>query len=153
VEIKDINKLIDKITEKGITEFELEHGDVKLRIARRVTEIIHTESMQNMAGMQPAALPAASVSVAAPAPVEDTRNLRVISSPMVGTFYRAPSPGAKAYISLGDRVKKGQVCCIVEAMKIMNEIQSDVEGVLVKVHVENEQPVEYGEPIFTIEVA
>lgn len=152
MEIKEISKLIDKITEKGITEFELERGDMKLRIARKVTEIVHAEPVGNLGPVgHQHALPAAPAPAAAPA--EDTSNHRIIASPMVGTFYRAPSPGAKPYISLGDRVKKGQVCCIVEAMKIMNEIQADVEGVLVKVHVENEQPVEYGEPLFSIEVA
>jgi acetyl-CoA carboxylase biotin carboxyl carrier protein len=158
VELKDINKLIDKVTEKGITDFEMEREGFKIRITKKAPNVIQTETTMAPTYHQVAPLPQqdATQSSAAPAKPdkiaeESDNNFHVIASPMVGTFYRAPSPGAKPYISVGDRVKKGQVCCIVEAMKIMNEIQSDVEGVVQKVHVENEQPVEFGEPLFSIE--
>jgi len=153
VELKDINKLIDKITEKGITEFQMEQDGLRLQIVKKAPEIVKTEVVQAAhAGSaaqeaNPAAQPSAAPAEPAAEPDDDSHKL---VSPMVGTFYEAPSPGAKPYVKVGDTVKKGQVCCIVEAMKIMNEIQADVDGEIIKIHVENEQPVEFNEPIFSI---
>jgi acetyl-CoA carboxylase biotin carboxyl carrier protein len=158
VELKDINKLIDKITEKGITDFEMEREGFKIRITKKAPNVIQTEATMAPTFHQVTPLPqpetthSTAASPKSEKMVEESdNNFHVIASPMVGTFYRAPSPGAKPYISIGDRVKKGQVCCIVEAMKIMNEIQSDVDGIVQKIHVENEQPVEFGEPLFSVE--
>jgi acetyl-CoA carboxylase biotin carboxyl carrier protein len=156
VELKDIKKLIETIDEKGITDFEMELDDFKIRIKKEAPEII-TQAVQMAAPMQaqlaaPAPVAAAPAAAAAPeaAPVVED-NFHHVISPMVGTFYRAPSPDASNYASVGDQVKKGQVLCIVEAMKIMNEIQADADGVVKKIHVEDGQPVEYGEIIFSIE--
>lgn len=153
MELKDINKLIDKLTEKGITEFEMERDGFRIRVQKEVPKVVGNNSppapVAHVHHVElPHAIPATEASSEETAP---GKNYHVISSPMVGTFYRSPSPGAKPYIQVGDTVKKGQVCCIVEAMKIMNEIQVDVEGVVAQVHAENEQPVEYGEPLFSVE--
>lgn len=155
MELKDINKLIDKVTEKGITDFEMEHEDFRIRICKKAPDVIKTETIQ-VANPQPVAaapaVPQASPVEEPAVPEEDVvDSFHIISSPMVGTFYGAPSPGAKAYVSVGDRVKKGQVLCIVEAMKIMNEIQSDADGVVRKIYAQNEQPVEFGERLFSVE--
>lgn len=156
MEIKDINKLIDKVTEKGITDFEMEHDGFKIRITKKEPDVVRREVVnapqpqhivQTTASSEPA--PAQPSAGEESPPIDD--NHHMIQSPMVGTFYAAPSPGAKPYVSVGDRVKKGQVLCIVEAMKIMNEIQSDVDGVVARIHVKNEQPVEFDEPLFSID--
>jgi acetyl-CoA carboxylase biotin carboxyl carrier protein len=156
VEIKDINKLIDKINEKGITDFELEEGEFKLTIRKKEKEVVRTETVQlQAAGAAPvaASAPAPSTTASAPAAeaeIEDD-NFHKVLSPMVGTFYAAPAPGAKPFVKVGDTISKGQVLCIVEAMKIMNEIQADVAGKIVKIHAKNEQPVEFDEPLFSVE--
>lgn len=153
MELKDINKLIDKLTEKGITEFEMERDGFRIRVQKEIPKVVGnnappTHTVQVHHAELPPAIASTEVSSEENQP---GKNYHVVSSPMVGTFYRAPSPGAKPYVQVGDTVKKGQVCCIVEAMKIMNEIQVDVEGVVAQVHAENEQPVEYGEPLFSVE--
>ena len=151
MELKDIKKLIETINEKGITDFELEHDDFKIRIKKEAPEII-TQAVQVAAPVATAPATAAAAAASAPAPAEvEEDNFHKVTSPMVGTFYRAPSPGSPNYVSVGDQVKKGQVLCIVEAMKIMNEIQADADGVIKNIHAENEQPVEYGEVMFSIE--
>lgn len=152
MELKDIKKLIETINDKGITDFEMEHDDFKIRIKKDAPEII-TQSVAAPAPA-PAATAAVAATAAAPAaeaPQAEEDNFHKVTSPMVGTFYRSPSPGSPSYASVGDQIKKGQVLCIVEAMKIMNEIQADVDGVVKKIHVDNEAPVEYGEVMFSIE--
>ena len=157
MDMKQIDRLIDLLMEKGISEFELEKEGFKIRI-RKDTPVLSPPVTAEAKKVNPA--------VAVPAPVVEEvtveaeeqaaqvpANEHTITSPMVGSFYRSPSPGAKPYIDIGDRVEKGQVCCIVEAMKLMNEIVIDVEGVVAKIHVENAQPVEFGEPLVTIETA
>ena len=161
MDIKDINRLIDKLVERGITEFELEREGFKIRICKDQPPTIVAAPTVAAPVPQPQAIEAAPVSAQQPAaePVEKsaepatapTNNLHVVSSPMVGTFYRAPSPGARPYVEVGDRVKKGQICCIVEAMKLMNEIAIEVNGTVVDIHPENAQPVEFGEPLISIE--
>jgi acetyl-CoA carboxylase biotin carboxyl carrier protein len=165
LDLKEINRLIDRLVEKGITEFELEREGFRIRICKVAPVVVSRGSAAPAANLpaQEVQSPAEAGS-AAQATVESrvvetaektltkTNNLHVITSPMVGTFYRAPSPGAKSYVEIGDRVKKGQVCCIVEAMKLMNEIVIDVNGVVAEVHPDNAQPVEFGEPLFSIEI-
>lgn len=153
MEIKDINKLIDKINEKGITDFEMKEGDFKIVIRKKIKEIVRTETVQvqNAVGAAPVVSAAQAPAAEEAAPEPEVDNNHKVLSPMVGTFYSAPAPGAKNFVSVGDSVSKGQVLCIVEAMKIMNEITSDAAGVIVKIHAKNEQPVEFDEPLFSID--
>ena len=157
---KELKELIDFLIEKDISEFELERGDVKVRIKRggetAAPVIAHALPM---AAMPMAAPPAhASQSAAAPAPPSASagptaaaeEELHTVKSPIVGTFYEAPGPGALPFVKPGDQVAAGQVLCIIEAMKLMNEIESDASGEIVKVLVNNGQPVEYGQPLFAI---
>jgi acetyl-CoA carboxylase biotin carboxyl carrier protein len=157
---KELRELIEFLIEKDISEFELERGDVKVRIKRGAGEAHPVAAIQPVV----AALPGLPVSipetaqttrppVAAPPPtaappVEE--DLHVVKSPIVGTFYESPSPGSPAFVKVGDAIETGQVLCIIEAMKLMNEIESDVSGELVKKLVANSQPVEYGQPLFAI---
>jgi acetyl-CoA carboxylase biotin carboxyl carrier protein len=145
---KEIKELIEFLVEKDIAEFELERGDVKIRIKRGPGIVAASYPA-------PAALPAtpvqAPVAVAAAAPTaESEEGFDIIKSPIVGTFYEAASPGAPAFVKQGDTVEVGQVLCIVEAMKLMNEIESEAAGEILKVLVSNGQPVEYGQPLFRI---
>jgi len=156
---KELKELIDFLIEKDISEFELERGDVKVRIKRggetAAPVIAHALPM---AAMPMAAPPAhAGQSAAAPAPPSASagttaaeEELHTVKSPIVGTFYEAPGPGALPFVKPGDQVAAGQVLCIIEAMKLMNEIESDASGEVVKVLVSNGQPVEYGQPLFAI---
>jgi len=157
---KELKELIDFLIEKDISEFELERGDVKVRIKRggetAAPVIAHALPM---AAMPMAAPPVqASQSAATPAPPSASagptaaaeEELHTVKSPIVGTFYEAPGPGALPFVKPGDQVAAGQVLCIIEAMKLMNEIESDASGEVVKVLVSNGQPVEYGQPLFAI---
>jgi acetyl-CoA carboxylase biotin carboxyl carrier protein len=158
---KELKELIEFIIEKGIAEFELERGDVKVKI-KRVSEApsaalpdsryiaVHPAPVAAVAPIPPSApapveLPAAATPV--PAPEED---LHIVRSPIVGTFYEAPSPGAPPFVKVGDAVEIGQVLCIVEAMKLMNEIECDAAGEVVKKLVANGQPIEYGQELFAL---
>jgi len=161
---KELKELIDFLIEKDISEFELERGDVKVRIKRGGDStspvIAHAVPIAPMAvaapvpAVQPAAHAAPAPPPATPAPpapppaVEE--ELHQVKSPIVGTFYEAPAPGALPFVKPGDQVAAGQVLCIIEAMKLMNEIESDASGEVVKVLVNNNQPVEYGQPLFAI---
>jgi len=150
MDLRKLKKLIDLVQESGIGEIEITEGEEKVRISRQSAgqPVIMTAGMQPMMGGQmPAApAPAAPVAVAAPEPTGHT-----LKSPMVGTFYRAPSPGAPSFVEVGQSVTKGQTLCIIEAMKLLNEIESDVAGKVKAILVENGQPVEYGQPLFVIE--
>jgi acetyl-CoA carboxylase biotin carboxyl carrier protein len=155
---KEIRELIDFLVEKDIAEFELERGDVKLRV-KRGAEIQVTQAPQVMPAMAPVAAafqPQAAVAVnpAAPhaeaAPAAPQEELHMVKSPIVGTFYESPAPGSAAFVKPGDMVQAGQVLCIIEAMKLMNEIEADVSGEVVKTVAVNGQPVEYGQPLFAI---
>ena len=157
---KELKELIDFLIEKDISEFELERGDVKVRIKRggeTVAPVI-THAMP-MAAVPMAAhpaqashAPAASIPppASAPPPAAVEEELHAVKSPIVGTFYEAPGPGALPFVKPGDQVAAGQVLCIIEAMKLMNEIEADASGEVVKVLVSNGQPVEYGQPLFAI---
>ena len=149
--IAQIKELIDLISEKQFNEFELERGGFRLRLQKGASRMVvettgshaHTPSAfveSRMAETQPQAI------VPVPAPVEE--KLHIITSPIVGTFFRSPSPTSDAFVKLGDSVESGQTLCIVEAMKLMNEIQSDASGIIAKIFVENGQPIEYGQPLF-----
>ena len=148
MDLRKLKKLIDLVEESGITELEVTEGEEKVRIVKSGGRSGGTEYVM----MQPqpshaAAAPAAPVAAPAAA-VEPEGN--VMKSPMVGTFYRAASPEAKPFVEVGDTVKKGQIVCIIEAMKLMNEIEADHDGVVKAVMAENGQPVEYGEPLILI---
>jgi len=159
--LKELKELIEFLEEKNIAEFELERGDVKVRIKRAGEHtVVHTHSDPRFfavpAAPAPAvelgsvpvvAAPAAPPAAAAPAPEE---GLHKVKSPIVGTFYEAPSPGAPPFVKPGDTVEVGQVLCIVEAMKLLNEIESDVAGEIVKKLASNGQPIEYGQELFVI---
>lgn len=157
MDLRKLKKLIDLVQESGIGEIEITEGEEKVRISRQAATgapvFMTSPGMQPMAfGAGPAqtgpsALPPGSEG--APAPAEPKgHNLK---SPMVGTFYRAPSPGAPAFVEIGQAVTKGQTLCIIEAMKLLNEIESDFSGTIKAILVENGQPVEYGQPLFLIE--
>ena len=150
---KEIKELVEFLVEKDIAEFELERGDVKIRIKRG-----QTAAASAAPAVVSYALPAAPPSTAAPAPAIATaapaseEGFDIIKSPIVGTFYESSSPGSPAFVKQGDKVAIGQVLCIVEAMKLMNEIESETAGEIVKVLVSNGQPVEYGQPLFKIRI-
>ncbi len=158
---KELKELIEFLIEKDVTEFELERGDVKVRIKRG--QEVHMVSAPAAAPVlaaphvisataAPAAAPppGAGPAAAAPAAPAQEEGLHQVKSPIVGTFYEAPSPGSPPFIKVGDSVSAGQVLCIVEAMKLMNEIESDVAGEIVTRHVANGEPVEYGQPLFAV---
>jgi acetyl-CoA carboxylase biotin carboxyl carrier protein len=151
--LEEIKNLIEFIREQNLTEFELEQDGVKVRIrsgapAPVVSGVLPPVPHPPAPVPPPAAAPAAAAA-AAPAP-EDGPELAIVKSPIVGTFYRAAEPGAKALAEVGDTVKKGQVLCIIEAMKLMNEIDSEYDGEIVNIYVENGQAVQYGERLFAI---
>ena len=154
---KELRELIEFILEKDIAEFELERGDLRLRI-RRAGEM-PAAAVVPLPVAAPAVVPAAAsphpagpepVAAASTVPAGEEEGLHIIQSPIVGTFYEAPSPGSPPFVKPGDVVEAGQVLCIIEAMKLMNEIESDVAGEIVRRQVNNGQPVEYGQPLFAI---
>ncbi|MDI6889561.1 MAG: acetyl-CoA carboxylase biotin carboxyl carrier protein [Thermodesulfovibrionales bacterium] len=143
MEIEDLKELIELLKETDITELQLEKDGTKVRIKREKILSSMEIPVQKFGGLQEKITQETG---------EETR-LITVTSPIVGTFYRSPSPEAASFVEVGSRVKKGQVLCIIEAMKLMNEIESEVDGIVVKPLVENGQPVEYGEPLFLIEPA
>lgn len=156
MEIKDLKTIIKMVTETDITEFELETAGEKIRIQRgRAAETVGHTFQQTIAvppaqmpqvASQPQASPAS-----APAASAESEKLQTVISPIVGTVYRAPAPDAPPYVEVGQVVEKGQVLCIVEAMKLMNEIEAEFRCRIVRICKENAQPVEYGEPLFLVE--
>ena len=156
---KEILELIEKVAEHGIASVEIERAGTKVRIEGKVSrpQVIHSivgDAKAEAPMLPPAtggALTAAQTAAAAAAAEEESEaGLHIITSPIVGTFYRAPNPESEVFVNVGDRVTKGKVLCIIEAMKLMNEIESDVEGVLAKVYPSNGQPIEYGEKLFAV---
>ena len=157
---KEIKELIEFLIEKDIAEFELERGDVKVRIKRAAPEpqqpverIISVPTPVQAVHMPVAHAPSAAPPMhAAPAPAapEKKEDLHMVKSPMVGTYYESPSPGSPPFVKPGDSIEVGQLLCIVEAMKLMNEIESDVAGEVVQCLVKNGQPIEYGQDLFAI---
>jgi acetyl-CoA carboxylase biotin carboxyl carrier protein len=153
---KEIRELVDLVTERGLAGLEIERAGFRLRIEGRRPSPAESSlpsgepgPVGHAAGHGPRT-EAGAVPEAAPA--EDA-NVHVITSPIVGTFYRAPSPEAEAFAEVGQRIAKGKILCIIESMKLMNEIESDVEGEVVAVYPRNGQPVEYGEKLFAIRLA
>lgn len=155
MDIKDLKTLIKMVTETDITEFELETSGEKVRIQRgRQAEAVSYAIPQPVAVTQPVALPVSAPvqeRPAATAVAAEAEKAQTITSPIVGTMYRAPSPDAPPFVEVGQTVEKGQVLCIVEAMKLMNEIEAEYRCKIVKICKENAQPVEYGETLFLVE--
>ncbi len=149
MDLRKLKKLIDLVQESGISELEVTEGEEKVRIAKQLTAAPVAHQVYAAAPVAHAA-PAAAAPAAAAASEPAMPEGHVVKSPMVGTFYRASSPDAKAFAEVGDSVKQGQTLCIVEAMKLLNEIESDASGVIKAILVENGQPVEFGEPLFII---
>jgi acetyl-CoA carboxylase biotin carboxyl carrier protein len=148
MDLRKLKTLIDLVAESGIAELEVTEGEDRVRIAKfSPAPAAPTSSTTVMAAPAPASA-AAAAPVPAPEPVPTGH---VVKSPMVGTFYRSPSPGAAAFVELGQTVKPGDTLCIIEAMKLLNEIEAEVGGVVKEVLVENGQPVEYGQPLFVID--
>jgi acetyl-CoA carboxylase biotin carboxyl carrier protein len=147
MDIRKIKKLIEIIEESDIAELEIKEGEEAIRISRyssAAAPVVYASA--------PALAPSAGpVGVASAAPAEEKITGHVVKSPMVGTFYRAASPGAKVFTDVGQKVQVGDTLCIIEAMKILNQIEADKSGTVTKILVENGQPVEYGQPLFIIE--
>jgi acetyl-CoA carboxylase biotin carboxyl carrier protein len=161
--LDDIKQILDLVREHDLAEFEIERDGLKVRIrkaGREVTYVAPAVAAPPPVVLPPApvaggAAPAASGGPVAARGAEDAGavNLGVIKSPIVGTFYRSSEPGARAFVEVGDVVKKGQVLCIIEAMKLMNEIESDCEGEIAAIYVENGKPVQFGERLFAVKIS
>ena len=163
---KDILELIDKVADRGIAGIEIEQAGTKVRIEGKSAgpQVFHSYVGGDMGSQQPSlpaipvnALPApqsaAQIEAAAKKAEEDSEaGLHIITSPIVGTFYRQPNPESDVFVNVGDHITRSKVLCIIEAMKLMNEIESDVEGTLVKIYPQNGQPIEYGEKLFAVKV-
>jgi acetyl-CoA carboxylase biotin carboxyl carrier protein len=165
-EIAELKQLIEFLKENGIGEFDLERGDLKVRLKfagpaadlSQMANLAAAAQAAHSASFQPAAVAHAHAAGVVPAPpteplaplADDDAGLHIVKSPIVGTFYESPSPGSPAFVKPGDKVEVGQVLCIVEAMKLMNEIESDAAGEIVKRFVTSGQPVEYGQKLFAV---
>lgn len=148
--LDEIKQLIEFIKSHELSEFELEHDGVKIRIKSGSSHHVVTVPQAVAPAPMMAPVAAAPAAPAAAPAAEEGSELAIVKSPIVGTFYRAAEPGAKAFASVGDVVRKGQVLCIIEAMKLMNEIDSEYDGEITSVYVENGQAVQYGERLFAI---
>jgi acetyl-CoA carboxylase biotin carboxyl carrier protein len=155
---KEILELIDKVADKEISSIEIEQAGTKLKIEGKQTHapVIAAYSPESSSEVKTIPLPVALPTEAEKAEAkkkeeeESEAGLHIITSPIVGTFYRAPNPESESFVNVGDRISKGKVLCIIEAMKLMNEIESDVEGTVTKIFPQNGQPVEYGEKLFAV---
>ncbi len=151
MDLRKLKTLIDLVSESGVAELEITEGEDRVRIVNR-NGAAPVQVHQPVTIAQPMAVPAPAQEAApAPAPAAPKQTGTPLTSPMVGTFYRAPSPGADPFVKVGDTVKKGQVVCIIEAMKLLNEVEADMDGTIKEVCVENGQPVEFGQSLFIIE--
>lgn len=153
MDLDHLKQILDLVREHELSEFEVEHDGLRLKVRKDAAGGYIPVAMPHPHAALPVAQAQAAPSAAAPAAVaaaEVDIELAVVKSPIVGTFYRASEPGAPAFAEVGTQVKKGQVLCIIEAMKLMNEIDSEYEGEVVNVYVENGQPVQYGERLFAI---
>lgn len=161
MKLKDILELIDKVADRGLAGLEIEQAGTRIRIEAKSSQpqVIHSylgEMKQEPQLLPSIAVPAlphsepAGPAAQAKAEEESEAGLHIITSPIVGTFYRSPSPEADPFINVGDHISKGKVLCIVEAMKLMNEIESDIDGTIVKIYTQNGQPVEFGEKLFAV---
>jgi acetyl-CoA carboxylase biotin carboxyl carrier protein len=158
MDLRKLKKLIDLVEDSGIAELEVTEGEEKVKIVKGGStgkEVVLLSPTAVPVGAPPfqsaaAPIPAPGATAAAAAEVPKAPEGHIVKSPMVGTFYRAGAPGAKAFVEVGDTVKVGQTICVIEAMKLMNEIEADKDGVVKAIMVENAQPVEYGEPLMMI---
>jgi acetyl-CoA carboxylase biotin carboxyl carrier protein len=155
MDLEQLKQILELVREHELAEFEIENEGLRLKV--RKDAVVANVPPAYAAAPSTGAVPSLTVPTAVPAPTipagtEDSSDieLAVVKAPIVGTFYRAPEPGAQPFVEIGGRVKRGQVLCIIEAMKLMNEIDSEYEGEIVKVYVENAQPVQYGERLFAI---
>jgi acetyl-CoA carboxylase biotin carboxyl carrier protein len=160
LKFEDIERILELVRQHDLAEFELERDGLKLRIRKTGAGFPHLAAPVQVAHIPtpvPVAPSQAAPAPAAPSPAaepdEESVELAVVKSPIVGTFYRSPEPGAPPFVEIGQRVKKDQVLCIIEAMKLMNEITSEYEGEIVSAYVENGKPVQYGERLFAIKTA
>lgn len=155
MDLRKLKKLIDLVQSSGISELEITEGEEKIRIAKTlaIPPAQNVAIPANFAMTQAMPMPASGVSAVSAAPVAEESTLpegHIVKAPMVGTFYSASSPGADSFVHVGDVVKKGDTLCIIEAMKLLNEIEADADGTIKAVLVENGEPVEFGEPLFVI---
>lgn len=151
MDLRKLKTLIDLVSESGVAELEITEGEDRVRIVNR-NGAAPVQVHQPVTVAQPMPVPVPAPEVApAPAPTAPQQTGTPLTSPMVGTFYCAPSPGADPFVKVGDTVKKGQVVCIIEAMKLLNEVEADMDGTVKEVCVENGQPVEFGQSLFIIE--
>jgi acetyl-CoA carboxylase biotin carboxyl carrier protein len=156
MDIRKVKKLIELLEESGVSEIEIKEGEESVRISRHPSGMVHTFSAPMGYAPMPGAAPPAAPA-AAPAPAAGSKAAAdhapdsVVTAPMVGTFYAGPSPGAKPFVEIGSEVKPGDVLCIIEAMKMMNQIESDKAGRVASVLVKNGDPVEFGQTLFIIE--
>lgn len=155
MDLRKLKTLIDLVSDSNVSELEITEAEGKVRIVKGGGSVVHSYSQpvyqQMPAAPQPAAAPVAAPAAAPAAVVEEAAVGHTVKSPMVGTFYRSSSPGAKAFVEVGDSVKEGETVCIIEAMKILNEIEADKSGTVTKILCENGQAVEYGQALFIIE--
>lgn len=150
MDIKEIKQIVDLMKRSDLTEFELEEKDLKLRICRDSLTNATVVAAPAPVAHAPAPAPAAAPASSAPAADKEEAGVQIIKSPMVGSFYRASSPDSKPFVDVGTKVKADSVVCIIEAMKVMNEINAELSGTIVEILVENGQAVEYGQPLFKV---
>jgi acetyl-CoA carboxylase biotin carboxyl carrier protein len=150
MDLRKLKKLIDLVEESGIAELEITEGEEKVRISRNNSSNAPATASVMQVAAAPAAGPAAAPPAGAAEPAAPAAEGHVLKSPMVGTYYRAPTPGAKPFVEVGQTVNEGDTVCIIEAMKLLNEIEADRSGVIKAILVENGQPVEYGHPLMVI---
>ncbi|MBT5098537.1 MAG: acetyl-CoA carboxylase biotin carboxyl carrier protein [Proteobacteria bacterium] len=150
MDIRKVKKLIELLEESGISEIEIKEGEESVRISRNGPSMTMPQMQYAPAMAPPMAAPAAAAPVAAEAAAPEVSG-HVVTSPMVGTFYEAPSPGSAPFVEVGKSVKEGDTLCIIEAMKMLNQIEADKSGVIKQMVAENGQPVEFGQPLFIIE--
>jgi len=149
MDLRKLKTLIDLVADSGIAELEITEGEDKVRIVKTMPQPIYAAPPQAYAMAPAPAGPAAPAAASAPMPAPSS-DADAVKAPMVGTFYRAPNPGAPSFVEVGQTVKEGQPLCIIEAMKLLNEIEADKSGVVRQILVENGEPVEYGQPLFII---
>lgn len=149
MDLRKLKTLIDLVSESNVSELEITEAEGKVRIVKGGGVLV--QPMAAPAALAPVAMPAAAVPAAAAAAAPQAPAGHVVKSPMVGTFYRASAPGAKSFVEVGSQVKEGETICIIEAMKILNEIEADKSGTVTQILCENGQAVEYGQPLFVIE--
>ena len=152
MDLRKLKTLIDLVSDSNVSELEITEAEGKVRIVKGGGAVVHSYASAPVYAQQgPAAAPGAAAPVSAAPAVAEVASGHTVKSPMVGTFYRSSSPGAKAFVEIGSVVKEGETVCIIEAMKILNEIEADKSGTITRILSENGQAVEYGQPLFIIE--